>query len=294
MYNLQDLESFVAVAHTGSLTSAANQLGISTATTSHRISKLEGALSLVLFHRNSRNVSLTAEGEVFLERIEQILMDLKQAEIDAGSCSVRGHLRVTVSPWVLNRYLMPRLSEFLGAHSGLTLEFQPIDRYVPLVEERQDCAIRIGQLSDSALVARKICNNERVICASPNLLNKIGQPKTIPDLLSAPWVSLPWQIKVELLNPKKESQMIAIQRPILFRQSDSLTEAAKQGLGLALKSKLAIQQELDEGSLVEVKLNQLAPSQAPIWFVTTSEGKNSPKVKAFRDFVFDECLKLNM
>ncbi len=286
MYNLQDLETFVSVAHTGSLTAGARQLGISTATTSHRISKLESALNLVLFYRNSRTLSLTAEGEVFLERIEQILIDLKQAEIDAGSCSVRGHLRVSVSPWVLNRYILPKLSEFLAAHSGLTLEFQPIDRYVSLVEERQDCAIRIGYLSDSALIARKICDNERVICAAPGLLEKIGMPTTVPELIAAPWVSLPWQTKMEFMNLKKESQTISVLRPILFRQSDSLTESAKQGLGLAIKSKLAIQQELDEGSLVELKLNQLKPTQAPIWFVTTSDGKNSPKVKAFREFVF--------
>jgi DNA-binding transcriptional LysR family regulator len=286
MYNLQDLETFVAIARSGSLTAAANQLGISTATTSHRISKLEGVLNLVLFYRNSRNLSLTAEGEVFLERIEQILMDLKQAEIDAGSCSVRGHLRVTISPWVLNRYLLPKLSEFLDGHSGLTVEFQPIDRFVPLVEERQDCAIRVGQLSDSALVARKICDNERIICAAPTLIEKIGNPATVPEIIAAPWVCLPWQTKIEFTNTKKEVQTVSTQRPVLLSHSDSLTEAAKQGLGLAIKSKLAIEQELKSGQLIEVKLDQLKPSQAPVWFVTTSDGKNSPKIKAFRDFVF--------
>lgn len=168
MYSVDDLATFVAVAHRGGITAAAHQLGISPATASHRIAKLERALQLTLFHRNSRSFRLTDEGQRYLERIEPVLDELASARDEAGGtrAALRGHLRVTLSPWILSRYILPALPDFKRDHPELSLEFLAVDRFVPLVEEGQDCAVRVGQLKDSALRARRIADNERVLCAA--------------------------------------------------------------------------------------------------------------------------------
>ncbi|MBB1485119.1 LysR family transcriptional regulator [Oceanospirillum sediminis] len=289
MYSIAELETFVAVARRGGITAAAHHLGISAATTSHRISKLEKALKLVLFHRNSRFFTLTDEGSIFLEKIERILEDLHQAEMEAGACSrtIKGHLRVTLSPWILTRFILPNLPEFQEKHPRLSLEFSTADNFVPLAEEGQDCAIRVGRLPDSSLVARRICDNDRLICASPELLERIGTPQCINDLESVPWVCLPWQTRFSLKDKTGAIRQLVTERNILMTHSDSLTEAALQGIGVAVKSRLAICQELAEGRLVEILPGVLSPSEAPIWFITLPDARNSRKISLFSDMVFE-------
>ncbi len=285
MYSIPDLETFVAVARGGGITAAARQLGISGATVSHRIGKLEQVLKVTLFLRNSRSFALTDEGRIFLERIEGILDDLYQAEAEAGggNTSLRGHLRVTLSPWILSRFIMPHLGGFRRAHPQLAIEFLAVDRFVSLVEERQDCAIRVGQLTSSSLIARKLSRNDRIICASPGFLSEYGVPRTIGDLQDAPWVCLPWQMRFDLRAPNGTVGQIAIRPNVTVSHSDMLTEGAAQGLGLAVKSRLAVQEELDAGKLVEVMPGTLHPSEAPIWFVTSPDARSGRKTKAFAD-----------
>lgn len=289
MYSITELETFVAVARRGGITAAARHLGISAATTSHRIAKLEKALKLVLFHRNSRFFTLTDEGSIFLEKIEQILEDLHQAEMEAGACTstLRGHLRVTVSPWILTRFILPNLTEFQARHPRLSLEFSTSDHFVPLAEEGLDCAIRVGRLPDSSLIARRICDNDRLICASPELLERIGTPKCINELETVPWVCLPWQNRFQMKDRHGNIRSLNTERNVLMTHSDSLTEAALQGIGVAVKSRLAIRQELAEGRLIEVLPGTLHPSEAPVWFVTLPDARNSRKTRLFGDMVFE-------
>ncbi len=283
MYSIPDLETFVSVARNGGVSAAARHLGISAATTSHRIAKLENALSLTLFLRDSRNFRLTDEGQVFLERVERILEDLHQAEREAGGgdAPLRGHLRVTLSPWILSRFIMPRLGAFRRENPELTLEFLAVDRFISLVEERQDCAIRVGQLADSALIAQKLCDNDRIICAAPAFLHKYGAPSSVEDLSSALWVCLPWQMKFDVRAPDGSSKQITAMRNVIVSHSDMLADAAVQGLGLAVKSRLAVRAELKTGALVEVMPGTLISRDAPIWFLTTPDARSGRKTEAF-------------
>ena len=137
---------------------------------------------------------LTSEGQVFFDRVQTILSDLAMAERDAGSgaAQLTGTMRVTMSPWILSRFVMPALPSFQAAHPKLTLDFLAVDRFVSLAAEGQDCAIRVGKLNDSALVARKLCDNDRVICAAPSLLARVGHPTDVSALLEQAWVCLPF------------------------------------------------------------------------------------------------------
>lgn len=285
MYAIVDLETFVAVARDNGVSAAARRLGVSPATVSHRIAKLEQALKVTLFHRNSRSFGLTDEGQLFFERVDAILAELHQAERDVGggAAPLRGHLRVTLSPWILSRFIMPRLAALRRAHPALTLEFLSADRMVSLVEESQDCAIRVGRLPDSALVAQKLCDNDRIICASPRFIAQHGAPDSLDDLSAAAWVALPWQRRLDLADAAGRKRVIHLARNIEVSNSESLTAGAVEGLGLAVKSELAIRDELKAGALVEVAPGRLHAPAAPIWFVTPPEARVGRKIEAFRD-----------
>lgn len=290
MYSIDDLKTFVAIADAQGVTSGARRLGVSPATASHRLAKLETALKLTLFHRNSRMLKLTEEGRIFLERTRVILADLAQAERDAGSGSVEltGHLRVTMSPWVLSRYILPALPAFRTRHPGLTFEFLAVDRFVSLAAEGQDCAVRVGKLADSAMVARKLCDNDRIICAAPDFLAGIGIGHGDAfDLTAVPWICLPWQTRFSFCDALGRRRDATVKASVQVSNSDMLTEAAVHGLGLAIKSRLAVGSELEGGQLVEVAEGSLWEPEAPIWFLYPPEARTGQKTQVFGDFVSD-------
>lgn len=287
MYSIDDLKTFIAIADAHGVTAGASRVGISPATASHRLNKLETALKLVLFHRNSRTLQLTGEGQIFLERTKAILADLEQAERDAGSGSTElsGHLRVTMSPWILSRFVLPSLPDFNRAHPKLTLDFLAVDRFVSLSAEGQDCAIRVGTLTDSAMVARKLSDNERIICASGNFLERYGTPKDVQDALNQPWACLPWQTRLAFRDAKGRRRDATVNARVLVSNSDTLTDAVTQGLGLAIKSRLAVKDELESGALTEVLPGALWAPSAPIWYVYPPEARVALKTELFGEFV---------
>ncbi|WP_350334925.1 LysR family transcriptional regulator [Coralliovum pocilloporae] len=287
MYSIVDLQTFIAVARQGGITAAASHLRISAATTSHRIAKLEATLGIKLFHRNSRNVTISHEGLIFLEKVEPILLQLQEAEqaVGVGESELRGHLRVTTSPWILSRFIMPHLARFRTRHPDLTIDFLTVDRYVSLVEEGLDCAIRVGNLTDSSLIARKLGESDRIICAAPEFLDQHGTPASLDDLEDALWVCLPWQSQFTARNETGSARRLTISRSVTVSNSDILTDAALQGLGITVKSRLAVARELAAGSLVEIMPGVLEPSSAPIWFLYPPNGRNSRKTMEFSRLV---------
>lgn len=281
MYSIDDLKTFVAISDAQGVTAGARRVGISPATASHRLNKLETALKLTLFHRNSRMLKLTDEGQIFFERTKSILADLAQAEREAGSGSAEltGHVRMTMSPWILSRFILPMMPSFQRQHPKLTFEFLAVDRFVSLAAEGQDCAIRVGTLSDSALIARKLSENQRVICASPDFLARNGEPEDVQSLADSPWVCLPWQTRISFCDAMKRRRDTGVRPYVLVSNSDTLTDAVLRGIGLAIKSRLAVKNELDTGRLVEVLPGSLWKPDAPIWFVYRPEARATMKTE---------------
>ncbi|MDC0739353.1 LysR family transcriptional regulator [Cognatishimia sp. SS12] len=281
MYSIEDLQTFVAIAQRGGITAAANSQGLSPATVSHRLTKLEKHLGVTLFHRTSRTVTLSTEGEAFFNEVETILETLADAELNIGSHGgkLRGHLRVTMAPWILSRFILPNLPRLQQAEPGLTFEFLAVDRFVNLAEERQDCAIRVGKLADSSFLSRKLADNRRILCAAPAYLAQQGTPGALADLAQHKAVCLPWQRDWGL-----GAHMPQIH--VVVSNSDTLTDAATHGVGIALKSELAVAQELATGQLVEVLPGALPASAAPISSLRLPHLKDSRKVDAFVQFCF--------
>ena len=287
MYSLSDLETFIAVVENKGVLAAAREQRLSPATVSHRLSKLERELATVLVFRDSRRVRLSPAGEVFYTRIGAIIEALRDAEhsIGARSSSVSGLLRVTMPPWVFSKYVMPRLNEFEHAFPDLKLDFLITDQFVNVVDDAQDVAICVGQLNDSGLLSRKIVNNSRVLCAAPSYIKKHSMPTTISELEKHFWVCLPWQRQLKLYDAQQKIHTFNAQTRFTISNSDNMTQAAIAGHGIAIKSRLAINDELKNGTLVEVMPNVLAQSDAPVWFLRPQNSLTTRKTDVFFDFM---------
>ncbi|MBB1338807.1 LysR family transcriptional regulator [Pseudoalteromonas sp. SR44-2] len=287
MYNLSDLETFIAVVENKGVLAAAREQRLSPATVSHRLSKLERELATVLVFRDSRRVRLSPAGEIFYTRVGAIIEALHDAEhsIGARSSSVSGLLRVTMPPWVFSKYVMPKLNEFEQAYPELKLDFLITDHFVNVVDDAQDVAIRVGKLNDSGLLSRKIVNNSRILCAAPSYIEKYGMPENLTQLSEHYWVCLPWQRQLKLFDEQKKIHTFNAKTRFTISNSDNMTQAAIAGHGIAIKSKIAINEDLKNGILVEVMPGVMAQNDAPVWFLRPQNSLTTRKTDVFYDFM---------
>ena len=253
--------------------------------------KLEKALSTVLVFRDSRKLELSSAGEVFYQRVCAILEALRDAEYQIGArrSSISGVLRVTMPPWIFSKFVMPRLMEFEQQYPDLKLEFLINDQFVNVVEDKQDVAVRVGSLSDSAMLARKLCDNHRILCASPRYLERYGTPDSLARLAEHRWVVLPWQRQLKMQESGKV-RTFNVDARFTVSNSDYMTQALLAGHGIGIKSYIAIREALQSGSLVEVLPGMLASGEAPVWFLKPQNSLTTRKTEAFFDFmqsVFD-------
>ena len=288
MYNLNDLETFVSIVENKSIHAAATAQQVSPATVSLRLSKLEKSLSTVLVFRDSRKLELSSAGALFYQRVGAILEALRDAEYQIGArrSTISGVLRVTMPPWIFSKFVMPNLMRFEQQYPDLKLDFLINDQFVNVVEDKQDVAVRVGNLPDSALLGRKLANNHRLLCASPRYLERHDTPTTLDQLSQHRWVVLPWQRQLKMQEFKKVSTFNVDAR-FTVSNSDYMTQALIAGHGLGIKSYIAIREELENGSLVEVLPNVLASCEAPIWFLKPQNSLMTRKTEAFFDFMKD-------
>ncbi|WP_105174239.1 LysR family transcriptional regulator [Pseudoalteromonas sp. T1lg122] len=286
MYSLCDLETFIAIVENQGVVAAAKAQGLSPATVSHRLSKLEKALSTVLLFRDSRRIRLSPAGELFYQRAGAILEALYDAEhqIGARGSAVTGLLRVTMPPWVFSKFVMPELGHFEQQYPDLKLDFMITDQFVNIVDDAQDVAIRVGQLADSNLLSRKLVSNSRILCAAPSYIEKYGLPKTVSDLKAHYWVCLPWQRQLKL---NEGGQIVNYNARTRFTvsNSDNMTQAAIAGHGIAIKSYIAIKDDLAEGRLIEILPNSLVDADAPVWFLKPQNSLVTRKTEVFYEFM---------
>ena len=173
-----EYEGFSTVSEKGSFTEAAAALGVSASAVSKQVRSLEERLGTRLFHRTTRSVALTDEGRTFYERVRPLLHLAIEAEQDIteSQSRLRGVLRLAAPMDFGKSHLVEPLADFSAEHPDLSLEVEFADRFVDLVDEGFDLAIRIGKLPDSSLVSRRLAPCRRVLCASPSYLEREGRP----------------------------------------------------------------------------------------------------------------------
>lgn len=257
MDRFANLEAFVAVIETGSFSHAAERLGIAKSVVSRRVSLLERHLGVQLLRRTTRTLSLTAPGREFHERALRILAELDEAEqviVDA-SAALRGQLRIAAPLSFGLHQLCGALNEFLRGHPAIELDLDLNDREVNLVEEGFDMAVRIGDLRDSTMVARRLGTVRFITCASPEYLRRHGTP-THPDELGA-HVGLhygnltpaqAWQFEGGGRGPQVAIPGIRMRA----NNGDALACAAVAGLGIVNGPTFIVSGHIARGELVPV------------------------------------------
>ncbi|MGV2880395.1 LysR family transcriptional regulator [Pantoea vagans] len=252
---IEDLRIYIAVIHAGNFTAAAEQLMLSKQYVSRRMAALEASLGVRLLIRNTRKLSVTDAGLLFAQHAQRILDEIQEAELAVSEQqqTLRGTFRINLPMSFGMSHLSPLIAEFLSHHPALQFQIELADRYVDVIGEGVDMAIRIGTLADSTLIARPLGELKRVICCSSDYLKRAGTPQHPDELLQHACLRYGregqngWELQV---NGK--AKWLAVQGPMVSNNGEVLRDAALAGLGLVLLPAFIVESALQRGELVTV------------------------------------------
>lgn len=275
---MQGLQQFIAFAETakhGGFAAAAREQGTAPSTLAKAVARLEAALGVKLFHRTTRQVRLTPDGERLFQRCQRVLAEVEdlQAEASGTRAQPTGILRIDLPVFYGKRFVMPLLAGLQQRHPHLQLDVRLTDTQVDLVRDGIDLALRIGRLRDSTLVARRVDRQQLVLCASPAYLAARGTPRRIEDLAGHAAVVFrlptsgrdrPWQLR------QRGAEVELSPRPqVRVNDGEGLLAALKLGMGLCQLPDMLVLDEFTRGELVEL-LPSCRPEPMPIHIIYPS------------------------
>lgn len=288
MDRFNSMTIFVAVVKNEGFTPAAEKIGLSRAQVSKSVMQLEAHLGTRLLNRTTRRVSLTDTGRIYYERCKAILHDVEEIENIAGDQNSRPHGRLSLSaPTSFGiLHLQDALPQYLKKYPEIQLSLSLADRFIDVVAEGFDLVIRIAELEDSSLVARKIAPCNRVLCASPDYLKQQGKPKVPQDLANHHCLIYSNELKPDtwVLHGPNGTESIKVNGPVCADNGDILKAAAVSGLGITLLPTFIVGPELLAGRLEQV-LPDYHPPEISIYAVFPSRRYLSAKVRTFIDFL---------
>ncbi|WP_250517252.1 LysR family transcriptional regulator [Caballeronia sp. INDeC2] len=291
---LPDVRTFLAVASAGSLSAAARQLDVVPMQVSRRIAVLEEDLGVRLFHRTTRSLTLTAEGEAFVP-FATAMVDAEsgaRAELSPSPGKASGVLRMTAPSGFGQSVVLPMLPSVLEANPELRIDLDLSDRQVDIVGQGLDVALRIAPLEDSELVARKIASNPRLVCAAPAYLKKHGRPSTVADLDTHACIRLSavrrWPLVVDGTLIRKR-----VDAYVTTTSVEAARTAAVQGLGLAQLTYWDVFRQLADNSLVQIHLDDAAMEDLSVWAVMPSRRYVPNRVSVFLDALQSRIAELS-
>jgi DNA-binding transcriptional LysR family regulator len=298
MDNYRAMAIFVQVVDHGSFSAAARKLGITKSAVSQQVNQLEETLGTRLLHRTTRQLNLTEAGEMYIEGCRQMIDAAEGANQRIGQYSKEpsGTLKISCSHDFAADHLVPLLGPFMEKHPKLSLEIDGSDEVINLVEERVDLAIRIGRMTESGWVARKIGEAEEVILASPSYLESHGVPQDPSELASHYWVAFtrrtqPYQLLLQ--GPTGTQQKVRLYGRAHTNSAPSMREMVKAGMGIGKILKLMVKKELESGQLVQI-LPEYRSEAAGIYAVYPQRAFLPLKVRAVIDYLVENRVKLGV
>lgn len=287
MDRFEAMSVLLAVVEAGSLSAGARRLHAPLATVSRKVSELEKHLGVPLVLRTRRGLSLTEEGRAFVAASRRILDDLGAAERQAAGDvrALRGGLHVTAPIAFGERHLMPIALGFLKEHPEITLRLTLADRQISLSDEHIDVALRIGHLTDSALIAIRVGTVRRVICASPDYLARCGAPRRPADLAEHDGISFQGFATAPEWRYRRDSAAFAVEpRPRLaVNTTEAAIQAALAGVGIIRMLSYQVSEQLRSGALQEL-LTEFGPEPLPVNLIHAPIDPLPLKVRRFLDW----------
>ena len=286
-----EMRVFVRSVELGGFSAAARDLDLTPSALSKLVTRLEDRLGVRLMNRTTRKLALTAEGEAYFASAKRILADIDAAEMEVTrfSGSPKGLLRINAGVAFGMHQLAPALPRFLERYPEIELDITLTDRLIDLVEEGADVAIRNGHLRDSSLVARRICDLHRVICASPGYLKKHGVPKTPQDLLAHNCISISGapQLRRWPFDTKNGIELIDVTGNVNANNAETLLQLAATGLGIIRLTDVIVGDGIRAGWLAPLFEGVHHREPVPLSAVYLPGKHKSPRVAAFVNFMVE-------
>jgi DNA-binding transcriptional LysR family regulator len=289
MIQQSDLTFFVQIVKGGSLSTAARELGVTPASISKRLSKLEAQLGVALLNRSTRRLSVTDEGELYYAHALRILADMGELErlVSNNPAAPKGLLRVNAPLGFGRTYITPIVSNFVRRFPEVEVQLQLSDHPLSLADDAFDVGIRFGEVPDTRVIATKIAPNRRLVCAAPAYLKRFGVPKVPHDLAKFNCIVLrqneaaygTWRF-----TKGRSSETVKVRGTLSSNDGEVALNWALDGHGLMLRAEWDIAKYLRSGRL-QIVLEDYASPPADIFAVYPEKHKLSSKVKVFTDFL---------
>ena len=287
-----EMRAFVEVVDRGGFTEAARELRLSPSAVSKLIGRLEDRLGARLLQRTTRRVSLTAEGRVYADQVRLILAEIDAVEASVGGAEAepRGMLRVNVAHGFGMAQIVPAIPDFLARYPKVDVKLTFTDHVVDLIAEGDDVGIRLNDVRDDTLIARKLATYTRMICGAPRYFERFGVPQTPDDLTRHRAIH---SNDVAALNlwpvhwPDGRVERVAVPGHIYSNSGDALFRLCCDGLGLAFVADSLAWREIAEGRLVSVLDDYVDRQVWPIYAVYPARKHLAARVRAFVDFLVE-------
>jgi DNA-binding transcriptional LysR family regulator len=289
MDRFENMRTFIRVVEAGTISAAADRLGVAKSAVSRRLKELEEHLGVELFHRTTRKMNLTDTGRAFYHQSVRILEDVLEAELATSQAhgTLKGSLKIALPSTFGIMHMGPAINEFLKAHPQIEFDLDFNDREVDLIQEGFDLAIRIANLPDSSLIARRLAPIQNVICASPSYLEQMGSPRTPDELLDHRCLvySLLSDYEYWNLTDIDGREIRTKIHPYLKASTgEFLKDAAVEGMGIIMVPSFIAYKEIESGALVSV-LEDYNPPQIDAYAIYPQTRHLSQRVRAFVDFL---------
>lgn len=285
--NWEGISEFVYVAECASFTKAAKKMGISTAQVSRQVSALEKRLNIKLLYRTTRQVSLTEEGQVFYQHCRTVLDDLDNAWRAVSNLHSKPQGKITLTAPVTygERQLLPLINDFMQRYSDIEVTAFLSNQTLDLIDGGYDLAIRMGKLSDSTMIAKKLDYRTNFVCAAPDYLSRFGTPNTLAELKSHN--CLLGTLDYWHFKDAGKSRNIKVTGSVRYNSGYSLVDAAIKGLGVVQLPDYYVQSHLLSGDLVSILDEYREPEEA-IWAVYPHNRQLSPKIKILLEYLAEQ------
>ncbi len=292
MANWEGVSEFVAVAELNSFTSAAKRLNTSVAQVSRRVANLEERLAIKLFNRTTRRVHLTEAGQLYYQQCKHLVEGLELAElaITQMQTTPKGLVRITAPVTYGENRIAPLIHLFMERYPQVDLDLMLTNQRIDIIESGVDVAIRLGRLTDSSLVAKKLSSRQLYVCASPLYLHQRGEPHLLSDLNHHQ--CLVGSVDYWRFRENGGERSLKVSGRIRCNSGYALLDAAKRGLGLVQLPDYYVQEALESGELVEV-LTDYRDEREGIWALFPQNRNLSPKVRLLIDFLAEQLTEVD-